>query len=29
VAALVVFLLSADAAYINGGIHTVDDGSMA
>ena len=29
VAALVVFLLSADAAYINGGIYTVDGGSMA
>jgi 3alpha(or 20beta)-hydroxysteroid dehydrogenase len=29
VAALVVFLLSSDAAYINGGIYTVDGGSMA
>jgi 3alpha(or 20beta)-hydroxysteroid dehydrogenase len=29
VAALVVFLLSADAAYINGGVYTVDGGSMA
>jgi 3alpha(or 20beta)-hydroxysteroid dehydrogenase len=29
VAALVVFLLSADASYINGGIYTVDGGSMA
>ena len=29
VAALVVFLLSAEAAYINGGIYTVDGGSMA
>ena len=29
VAALVVFLLSSDASYINGGIYTVDGGSMA
>lgn len=29
VAALVVFLLSADASYVNGGIYTVDGGSMA
>ncbi len=29
VAALVAFLLSADASYINGGIYTVDGGSMA
>jgi 3alpha(or 20beta)-hydroxysteroid dehydrogenase len=29
VAALVVFLLSSEAAYINGGIYTVDGGSMA
>jgi NAD(P)-dependent dehydrogenase (short-subunit alcohol dehydrogenase family) len=29
VAALVVFLLSSDAASINGGIYTVDGGSMA
>ena len=29
VAALVVFLLSSDASYVNGGIYTVDGGSMA
>jgi NAD(P)-dependent dehydrogenase (short-subunit alcohol dehydrogenase family) len=29
VAALVVFLLSAEASYVNGGIYTVDGGSMA
>ncbi len=29
VAALVAFLLSADASYINGGIYTVDGGAMA
>ena len=29
VAALVVFLLSSDASYINGGVYTVDGGSMA
>jgi 3alpha(or 20beta)-hydroxysteroid dehydrogenase len=29
VATLVVFLLSADASYVNGGIYTVDGGSMA
>jgi NAD(P)-dependent dehydrogenase (short-subunit alcohol dehydrogenase family) len=29
VAGLVAFLLSADAAYINGGIYTVDGGAMA
>jgi NAD(P)-dependent dehydrogenase (short-subunit alcohol dehydrogenase family) len=29
VAALVAFLGSADASYINGGIYTVDGGAMA
>jgi 3alpha(or 20beta)-hydroxysteroid dehydrogenase len=29
VVALVVFLLSADASYVNGGVYTVDGGSMA
>jgi NAD(P)-dependent dehydrogenase (short-subunit alcohol dehydrogenase family) len=29
VAALVVFLLSSDASYVNGGIYTVDGASMA
>ena len=29
VAGLVVFLLSPDASYVNGGIYTVDGASMA
>jgi 3alpha(or 20beta)-hydroxysteroid dehydrogenase len=29
VAALVTFLLSDEASYLNGGIYTVDGGSMA
>jgi NAD(P)-dependent dehydrogenase (short-subunit alcohol dehydrogenase family) len=29
IAALVAFLLSADASYVNSGIYTVDDGATA
>jgi NAD(P)-dependent dehydrogenase (short-subunit alcohol dehydrogenase family) len=29
VAALVAFLLSADASYVNGGIYTIDGGAVA